>query len=75
MTNRFRIAVMALSTVIVAAGASALRASQAHAARICSNAVCYTPDTCTYQAGRNCELSLTRGPNGALVQICTEGQC
>lgn len=75
MTNPVRIAAMALSAAVIALGASALRIPEAHAARICSNSACYTPDTCSYQAGRYCELGLAKGPHGSIVQMCTEGQC
>lgn len=78
MTNRFRIAVTALSAAIVAVGASALRTPQAHAARICSNTSCGgSTDSCSYDSGHYCMLSKIYGPDGGkpIAYLCTEGEC
>jgi hypothetical protein len=75
MTNRVRIAVMALSAAIVAVGASALRAPEAHAAKICSNTNCLANDQCAYKNSWTCTLTKTRDAEGHIQYNCSEDQC
>jgi len=77
MTNRFRIAVMALSATIVTVGASALRTPAAHAARICNNTACDfgNPGTCQYYSGHYCTLSKFTDSQGQVIFMCTDGEC
>jgi hypothetical protein len=75
MTNRVRIAVMALSAAVLTLGASALRIPAAHAARICSNSYCEGAENCLYTAGRYCQLDWFRDSQGHVVHMCTEGEC
>jgi hypothetical protein len=75
MTNRVRIAVMALSAAIVAVGASALRAPEAHAAKICSNTNCLANDQCAYKNSWYCALTKSRDAAGNIQYSCSEGEC
>jgi hypothetical protein len=77
MTNRVRIAVMVLSSAIVAVGASALRIPEAHAARICNNAGCSEgyPNLCDYHPGHYCQLGRFINSAGNVTYTCNEGEC
>jgi len=75
MTNRIRIAVMALSAAIVAVGASALRTPEAHAARLCTNTACQGSANCAYQQGYTCVLTSWKDSNGQIQHDCMEGPC
>jgi hypothetical protein len=77
MTNRVRIAVMVLSSAIVAVGASALRTPEAHAARICTNTACnyMAAGTCDYYGGHYCLLGRLKDSAGNVIYTCNEGEC
>jgi hypothetical protein len=77
MTNRFRIVVTALSAAVIALGASALRAPEANATRICNNTTCNGADACSYSAGHYCSLTKIYGEGGGkpIAYLCSEGEC
>jgi hypothetical protein len=77
MTNRVRLAVMVLSSAVVAVGAGVLRTPEAHAAKICTNTACNyaAAGTCDYYGGHYCLLSRIKDSAGNVTYFCNEGEC